>query len=270
METSLFRRVIFGEIVENKDQQAFDDWMKKHDGSPSILHCKNFRSTISPSSSLYALVQEELVKAEQENRKGKPRTSYALGNQYTRKPGDRHRFRENGNDVLFTEADDDPPDIPDVQSDDTGDNEEPPDVPDMGFDDTGGGSEGNEGDFGDFGDDNDSTNEEEEEPIVSEKISLIMNHQLYQRFLTLLNTVQNQLTSMKGNNDVIYAMSPKALEQVEPLSRLAENIRLYLSNNFLETNYSKNLLFYNRCLNLLNILNKIFSAELRAGKNEEE
>jgi hypothetical protein len=151
-------------------------------------------------------------------------------------------------------ADDAPPDTGGGAG---GDLDAPPDIDDAGFgddagDELGGDSEG-----------------EEEEVEISEKISLVMNANLYQRFLTLLNTVTNQLASLKGGNDIIYAFSPKALETIEPLGKLGDNIRLYLSHNFLDSNYSKNLLFYNKCLNLLKLLNETFSSELKKGKLEE-
>ena len=52
--------------------------------------------------------------------------------------------------------------------------------------------------------------------------------------------------------------------------QLDENIRLYLKDIFLNENYSKNLLFFNKCLNLLNILNKIFSQKIRKGIKDAE
>jgi hypothetical protein len=159
-----------------------------------------------------------------------------------------------------------PPDLPEDDAGGAPETTEGPPVEDTGPPDLGGDDLGDQ----DFGGDESSGDEELVEPEISEKLSTVMNATLYQRFLTLHNTIDNQLTSLKGSNDVIYAVSPKALEAIEPLSKLGENIGLYLSHNFLDSNYSKNLLFYNKCLNLLNMLNAIFSRELKRGKSEGE
>ena len=88
---------------------------------------------------------------------------------------------------------------------------------------------------------------------------------LYQRYLTLLNTNGSQLTMIKNNSDILFTLSKDSLSIVEKLKKLDENIRLYLKNSFLHENYSKNLLFFNKCLNLLKILNDIFDKEVRKG-----
>lgn len=152
-----------------------------------------------------------------------------------------------------------PPDLP---ADDSGgappiEGDEPPDIPEIDdFDPDNPGSE-----MADDGTDGDGAPLE-----ISEKISVVMNYQLYQRFLTLSNTVANQLSTIRSNNDLIHSVSPKALAVIEPLGKLGDNIRLYLTNNFLDNNYSRNLLFYNKCLNLMKLLEDIFARELGRGK----
>ena len=171
--------------------------------------------------------------------------------------------------VVFGEADEEAPDISDPNLPEeaatgppaTDEMDAPPDV--------------SAPDFGAGTEDPLATNtgmeEEREEPLrVSEKISLAMNASLYQRFLTLLNTVNNQISTIKGNNDVIYSISPTSLETMEPLTKLSENLSMYLANNFLDCNYSKNRLFYNKCVNLLKLLDDQFTKELRKQKPQEE
>lgn len=157
----------------------------------------------------------------------------------------------------------DPPDIPDDAGDAPAIDDGPPDMQDdgfgddVGYDDTGGGEEeGSEGG--------------EENPNnlgLDEKISAIMNMNLYQRFLSLLNTIAGQLTMLKNNSDVLFSLSTDSLETIEQLKKLDENIRLYLKNSFLNENYSKNLLFFNKCLNLLKLLNDVFDKNVRKGIN---
>lgn len=181
---------------------------------------------------------------------------------------------------LFTEAPDEtppdvaatsdpgPPDIPDGAEDQGG----PPDLPgdDMGSDDggppdIGGGDDDSFGggfEDGDTGGAEDSTNEELE---LDDKVSAIMNMNLYQRYLTLLNTIGSQLTMIKNNSDILYTISTDSLDIIESLKKLDENIRLYLSNYFLHENYSKNLLFFNKCLNLLKLLNDLFDGSVQKG-----
>lgn len=160
------------------------------------------------------------------------------------------------------EAPDDsgPPDIPDDAGADTAD-DGPPDMPpdgEDGFDDGGFGDEGTD-DGGGEGD-NDPEN-----LGLDDKISAIMNMNLYQRFLSLMNTIGGQLTMLRNNGDMLYTLSPESLDIVESLKKLDENIRLYLKNTFLNENYSKNLLFFNKCLNLLKILNDVFDKNIKKG-----
>lgn len=168
--------------------------------------------------------------------------------------------------LVFSEAPGDEPEPvetgpPDLPAEDlageapTGD--EPPEIPEV--DDFGTGDPGDE-----LLDDGSTDGEAPLE--ISEKISVVMNYQLYQRFLTLSNTVSNQLSTIRSNNDLIHSVSPKALAVIEPLGKLGDNIRLYLTNNFLDNNYSRNLLFYNKCLNLMKLLEDIFARELSRGK----
>lgn len=147
---------------------------------------------------------------------------------------------------------DDPPDLPE---DDMGDF-----APDAGMDMMG-------GDPGGFGMDPNDPNQMQQgqEMELDEKISTIMNMNLYQKFLTLLNNIGNQLNVIKSNSDVLYTLSSESLEIVGSLKKLDENIHLYLSNYFQLENYSKNLLFYHKCLNLLKLLNDIFEKEIKKG-----
>lgn len=91
---------------------------------------------------------------------------------------------------------------------------------------------------------------------LSEKISAILNNILYQRFLSLLNNVEGQLTASKNNNDVLLSLIKDDYDDyITRLKKLEENIRLYLKNSFIHKDYGKNLLFFNMCLNLLKLLN---------------
>lgn len=163
-------------------------------------------------------------------------------------------------------ADEGPPDLPD-----DGGAAAPPDIPDMGMGD----------DLGAMGDPNDpmagfgdpDQEQQEQDPNqkmeLDEKISAIMNQQLYQRFLALLNTLTNQLSSIKNNSDILFSVSKESIDLVDQLKKLDENIRLYLKNSFLHENYSKNLLFFNKCLNLLKLLNDEFDRVIQKGIRSE-
>jgi hypothetical protein len=124
----------------------------------------------------------------------------------------------------------------------------------------------NIGDDGSNDPDNDSSNTEDLD--LDEKISTVMNANLYQRFLTLIGSIADQLSILKDNNDTIYSASPKSLGIIESLKKLRENINLYLAYYFTNNNYSKNLLFFNKCLNLLNLLNKNFEKDLKDGASK--
>ena len=139
-----------------------------------------------------------------------------------------------------------PPDMPDIE-DSMASGDEPPDMPDeFGTDDF-------------ANDDADLTGmDTPEDPLqdlgLDDKVSAIMNMNLYQRYLALLNTIGGQLTMIKNNSDILYTLSSDSLDILDSLKKLDENIRLYLKNYFLNENYSKNLLFFNKCLNLLKFL----------------
>lgn len=157
-------------------------------------------------------------------------------------------------------TDNGPPDIPDDGDNDMGvDDGAPPDI--GGEDDTFGGDDGFTDDNGDDGaQENDPNNLE-----LDEKISAIMNMNLYQRYLSLLNNITNQIAMIKDNNDILYTLSPESLDIQTALKKLDENVHLYLTNNFLNENYSKNLLFFNKCLNLLKLLNDAFNEKIQKG-----
>ena len=105
---------------------------------------------------------------------------------------------------------------------------------------------------------------------LPEKVSAIMNLKLHERFLNLLNTIGSQLQSIKNNADVLNALAKDSIDIVNHLKRLDENVRLYLRNNFINENYSKNLLFFNKCLNLLKLLNDAFDRDIHKGIRDVE
>ena len=160
-------------------------------------------------------------------------------------------------------ADDAPPDIPDTVGTES-DNDAPPDMPDEDPSDDG---------LGDSGFD-DGQQQEEEDPNktmkLDAKVSTVMNVNLYQRYLTLLNTINTQLSMIKNNGDMIYTLSDQTSSIIASLKKLDENVRLYMSNIFLEENYSRNLLFFNKCLNLLKLLNDSFDASIQKGIKDKQ
>lgn len=182
-------------------------------------------------------------------------------------------FEAPGDDTPPDMVDNGPPDVPDGAE-----NTEPP--PDMPDENLGGGDmvpddgppdmpdEFGEDEFGtgDMGTDETQNPDEQLQSLgLDEKISAIMNMNLYQRYLTLLNTIGNQLTMIKNNSDILHTLSAESLDIVDSLKKLDENIRLYLKNSFLNENYSKNLLFFNKCLNLLKLLNDVFDSNVKKG-----
>lgn len=160
-------------------------------------------------------------------------------------------------DIPELPADDSPPDIaedvPDITYDQTDD--DPPDIVD--------------GEFEDINlDTGDTTAEKEsiEDLDINEKISAVMNSNLYQKFLSLITVISDHISIIKDHRDEIYSSAPKTLGMEESLKRLRENINLYLANNFINNNYSSNLLFFNKCSNLLNLLDMNFAKDLKNSK----
>lgn len=119
--------------------------------------------------------------------------------------------------------------------------------------------------FGDENSDDDNNGQPKEDLHLDDKVSAIMNMNLYQRYLSLLTSLKEQISSIKDNYDILRTLSPDALDIVDSLKKLEENINLYIKNNFVHENYSKNLLFFNKCLNLLKLLNDIFEKNVTKG-----
>ena len=173
--------------------------------------------------------------------------------------------------------DTEPPEIAGTDNDGPPDMQEEEGASPPDFDDGGGGGEPPDmgGDLGDdqqddqgFGDEQPAEGDEQDPNQnlnFDEKISAIMNMNLYQRFLSLLNNIGGQLSMIKNNSDMLYTLSNDSLDIIESLKKLDENVRLYLTNYFLNENYSKNLLFFNKCLNLLKLLNNIFEKNIQKG-----
>lgn len=164
-----------------------------------------------------------------------------------------------------------PPELNDDSGD--GDMDSPPEL--GGDDMMMGGDDGAPPELGDdtgFGDDEGSGAEQDpnQNMEVDEKISAIMNANLYQRFLSLLGDVTNQISAIKDNSDIIYSLAPDSSKTVSSLKKLEENINLYLNNYFATENYSKNLLFFNKCLNLLKLLNDAFDKNIQKGIRTSE
>jgi len=191
---------------------------------------------------------------------------------------ERFLFEAPGDEVPPDMVDQTPPDVPAGAENDAAppDMDMPPD--DFGTDggDAGGADDGppdmpdemGEDDFsGDMPEEGAEENPDDKLKNLGldEKISAIMNMNLYQRYLSLLNTIGGQLTMIKNNSDILHTLSADSLDIVESLKKLDENIRLYLKNSFLNENYSKNLLFFNKCLNLLKLLNDVFDSNVKKG-----
>lgn len=160
-------------------------------------------------------------------------------------------------------AEEAPPDIPD---DDTPPADAPPDEapPDMddGTDDFG---QDDQEDQAPAEPDMSGDVDNDNEIGLDDKVSAIMNMNLYQRFLTLLTNIQTQMQLTKNNLDMFYVIAPDSIGIVKSLTSLDENIRIYLKEYFPRENYSKNLLFFNKSLNLLKLLNDSFNQAVHKG-----
>lgn len=153
------------------------------------------------------------------------------------------------------------------------------DPPDMGSDiesdfggdtDLGGGDDSFDTGFGDDSSSSDEGEDGEKEPSFGEKISNVLNSKLYQRYLSLLNRVENQILCIKNNLDIFNILCKESCDTMEILKKLSENIRIYLNEFFLKENYSKNLLFFNKCINLYKLTNdQIVKLIKRVNKDKE-
>lgn len=176
---------------------------------------------------------------------------------------------------------DEPPDI-DMSNNDETNNENTPDIPDDASSTDGppdidtdfgndmpdmDNTENDDFQNNDF-EDIDEANPDDENKVLEldDKVSAILNNRLYQRYLSMLNNIGSQITIINNNSDVLFTLiSDEYSEYIKHLKKLDENIRLYLKNNFINENYSKNLLFFNKCSNLLKLLNDSFDEKIKKG-----
>lgn len=135
--------------------------------------------------------------------------------------------------------------------------DEPPPPPDE-YNDGGG-----EQSYYNDGQDENSDESNGNELDFGEKISNILNAKLYQRYLTLLSHIENQLIIIKNNADIFGILLKSSPEIIDVFKKLEENIRIYISDYFEKENYSKNLLFFNKCINLYKACNEILNKNMK-------
>jgi hypothetical protein len=184
-------------------------------------------------------------------------------------------FEAPGDEDNTDNAPEETAETPDTEAPDVGGGDAPADDPgDEAPDDQEGAPDMDVQEDDYFGGDDGSTDNSEADdstPVnlgLDDKVSQIMNMNLYQRFLTLLRQVSDQLNMIRSNADVMYSLSSDVDTTLSMLNKLDENVRLYLNNYFMNENYSKNLLFFNKCLNLLKLLNDQFDAKISKGIKE--
>ena len=134
---------------------------------------------------------------------------------------------------------------------------DPPDMDDFNTDDM------------DMGTEDDATEEDNAPTGLDDKVSAIMNQTLYKRYLSLLTQIASQQTSIKNNSDILYTISADVAGIVKSLNRLEDNVRSYLKNTFADENYSRNLLFFNKAINLFKLIDDSFDAMIRKGMKEQ-
>jgi hypothetical protein len=140
---------------------------------------------------------------------------------------------------------DEPPSEDNVGGDDA-----PPDMGDGGFEDDSGGTE--------------------IQQKLDDKLSTIMNTRLYQTFLSFIGDINEQITTIKNNIDMFYTLSNESIDVIPNLKKLDENVRLYLKNTFVYERYEKNLLFFNKCINLYKLLGDKFNVDVSKGIKEHK
>ena len=139
--------------------------------------------------------------------------------------------------------------------DDTPPDSGPPDITDDSFDDTGFDSDISEDDGA-------------PEMKFGDKVSSILNAGLYQNYLELVSNISSQLSTIKTNSDILYAITDDMEIIIESLRKLEENIRIYIDTFYINKRYEENLLFYNKCKNLNRLINDKFDQAIHKGIKE--
>lgn len=170
---------------------------------------------------------------------------------------------------ILMEAPEDEGNPPEISDDVGAIDDAPPDAdntatpveapPDIGGDDFG--SNDMESDM-DLGGNEEEKPSEDEPQGLDNKVSAVLNSGLYKKTLTLLSEITKKKETIKDNIDIIRTLDPDSVIIQEQLERLEDNIRDYNEHHFLSENYSKNLLFYTKCLNLYNQIVLQFSEKI--------
>lgn len=184
-------------------------------------------------------------------------------------PGD----EESPPDIGEEAPPEDMPDIDDGMMDNGGDMPDMPDMPDMNMDgdmdmDMGGGDMGDGG----FSDEQQGDNGDlpDENLAVNDKVSLLMNVNLYNHYLSLRDKLRSELSATNNNKDILFSLSDDIVDIIKALDKLEDNLSTYMRNLFNNESYSKNLLFFNKCVNLYNLIIDNFNDVVKEGIRKEK
>ena len=97
---------------------------------------------------------------------------------------------------------------------------------------------------------------------IDEKISSILNVNLYKNYMQLLSDIGTQLNTIKNNIDIFQALNKDTNNTVKAIRDLDSNLRDYMVNTFKDERYENNLLFYNKCKALYQMLNEKFEKDI--------
>ena len=146
----------------------------------------------------------------------------------------------------------------------------PPDMDMGGMDMSMGDGGGDDMGFGDDQQQQQNGDLPNENLAINDKVSLLMNVNLYNHYLSLRDKLKGELSSINNNKDILYSISKDIPGIVSDLNKLENNVSTYMRNLFSNESYSKNLLFFNKCVNLYKLIIDEFNDLTKKGIKDVE
>lgn len=151
-------------------------------------------------------------------------------------------------DPIDDTLDDNPP--PDIETDDT----------DISIDDN--------IDYSDTNFEDQDSTDKQEDLFVDEKIELIMKKDLYNKYLKLINAINDIEGNFINNNDAIFSKSPEASKLISNISKLKRNTMEYATFYFMDKPYAASMILFEKLMVYFEIIISKFQDLMKKANKE--
>lgn len=124
---------------------------------------------------------------------------------------------------------------------------------------------------GDTGDENNNEDDQKDDTSITEKASNILNQRLYEEFIDRNSKVENILKNIDKLQSVLpYDISHKIQPFITDLKTALFTGQSYVVNDFVDTAYGENRLYYNKLNALYTALLNSIDSNLKKVKTDED